>query len=41
MHAYEQAIGLFERYLALMPFADDRSRIREQLAYLRAWLDQN
>ncbi len=40
-HAYAQAIELFERYLVLMPSADDRSRVREQIAYLRAWLDQN
>jgi len=41
MHAYPQAIDLFERYLALMPAGDDRARVREQIAYLRAWLDQN
>lgn len=41
LHAYRQAIDLFERYLELMPSADDRSRVREQIAYLRAWLDQN
>jgi regulator of sirC expression with transglutaminase-like and TPR domain len=41
MHGYAQAIELFERYLTLMPSADDRSRVREQIAYLRAWLDQN
>lgn len=41
MHAYAQAIELFERYLILMPSADDRTRVREQIAYLRAWLDQN
>lgn len=41
LHAYAQAIALFERYLALMPSADDRSRVSEQIAYLRAWLDQN
>lgn len=41
LHAYGQAISLFERYLLLMPSADDRSRIREQVSYLRAWLDQN
>jgi regulator of sirC expression with transglutaminase-like and TPR domain len=41
MHAYRQAIELFERYLALMPSAEDRSRVREQIGYLRAWLDQN
>jgi regulator of sirC expression with transglutaminase-like and TPR domain len=41
MHAYRQAIELFERYLCLMPSADDRARVGEQIAYLRAWLDQN
>jgi regulator of sirC expression with transglutaminase-like and TPR domain len=41
MHSYRQAIELFERYLSLMPSAEDRSRVREQIAYLRAWLDQN
>jgi regulator of sirC expression with transglutaminase-like and TPR domain len=41
MHAYRQAIELFERYLALMPVSEDRSRVREQISYLRAWLDQN
>ena len=41
MHAYRQAIELFERYLGLMPSADDRGRVREQIGYLRAWLDQN
>jgi regulator of sirC expression with transglutaminase-like and TPR domain len=41
MHAYNQAIDFFERYLELMPHAEDRARIREQIAYLRAWLDQN
>lgn len=41
LHAYRQAIELFERYLELMPSADDRARVREQVAYLRAWLDQN
>lgn len=41
MHAYGQAIALFERYLELMPSADDRSGVRDRIAYLRAWLDQN
>ena len=41
LHAYHQAIELFERYLALMPSADDHARVGEQIAYLRAWLDQN
>ncbi len=41
MHSYTQAIECFERYLELMPHAEDRNRIREQIAYLRAWMDQN
>jgi len=41
MHAYRQSIELFERYIALAPSAQDHSRVREQIAYLRAWLDQN
>jgi len=41
MHAYRQAIELFERYITLTPSADDHLRVREQIAYLRAWLDQN
>lgn len=41
MHAYTQAIEFFERYLELMPHAEDRTRVREQIAYLHAWLDQN
>jgi regulator of sirC expression with transglutaminase-like and TPR domain len=41
MHAYRQAIELFERYLALVPAAEDTGRIHEQIRYLRAWLDQN
>lgn len=41
LHAYAQAIDLFERYLELSPYAEDRGRIREQVAYLRAWMEQN
>ncbi|HEY8133634.1 MAG TPA: tetratricopeptide repeat protein [Thermoanaerobaculia bacterium] len=41
MHAYREAIACFERYLALTPHADDVARVREQIAYLRAWLEQN
>jgi regulator of sirC expression with transglutaminase-like and TPR domain len=41
MHAYRQAIDLFDRYLALLPSADDSTRVREQVAYLRAWMDLN
>jgi hypothetical protein len=41
MHQYGQAIELFERYLTLMPHAGDIARVREQIAWLRAWLEQN
>jgi regulator of sirC expression with transglutaminase-like and TPR domain len=41
MHAYAVAIECLERYLALRPHADDLTRIRKQIAYLRAWIDQN
>ena len=41
MHAYATAIDCLERYLALMPYADDRNVVREQIAYLRAWMAQN
>ena len=41
MHAYAEAIECFERYLALKPHAGDVARVREQIAYLRAWLEQN
>lgn len=41
MHAYQLAIDCFERYLALMSHAEDTARIREQIAWLRGWLEQN
>lgn len=41
MHVYDLAIECLERYLALAPTADDQIRVREQIAYLRAWMDQN
>jgi len=41
MHAYAFAIDCLERYLSLMPQADDRSVVREQIDYLRAWIEQN
>jgi regulator of sirC expression with transglutaminase-like and TPR domain len=41
LHAYGEAIACFERYLALMPHAGDTVRIREQIAWLRAWTEQN
>ena len=41
MHAYAEAVALLERYLALMPHADDTARVREQIAWLKAWFEQN
>ena len=41
MHAYHEAIACYERYLALTPSADDSARVREQIAYLRAWFEKN
>lgn len=41
MHAYRLAIECFERYLALTPYAEDTARVREQIAWLRGWLEQN
>jgi regulator of sirC expression with transglutaminase-like and TPR domain len=40
-HHYHEAIADFERYLELMPHAEDREAIRERVAYLRAWLVRN
>jgi regulator of sirC expression with transglutaminase-like and TPR domain len=41
MHAYAEAVECLERYLSLMPHADDTARVREQIAWLRAWFEQN
>jgi regulator of sirC expression with transglutaminase-like and TPR domain len=41
MHTYALAIDCLERYLELMPHADDRKVVRDQIAYLRAWIEQN
>jgi regulator of sirC expression with transglutaminase-like and TPR domain len=41
MHAYAIAIESLERYLALAPAGEESIRAREQIAYLRAWMDQN
>ncbi len=41
MHSYELAIAWFERYLELAPHAEDRHRIREQVAWLKGWTDPN
>jgi regulator of sirC expression with transglutaminase-like and TPR domain len=41
LHDYAVAIDCFERYLALMPHAEDLLRVRQLIIYLRSWLDQN
>lgn len=41
LHRYDEAIEFLERYLVATPHADDRSRIREQIEYLRAWMERN
>jgi len=41
LHEYRDAIECFQRYLALMPHAEDVVRVREQITWLRAWLEQN
>lgn len=38
LHRYDEAVEFLERYLVATPHADDRSRIREQIEYLRAWM---
>jgi regulator of sirC expression with transglutaminase-like and TPR domain len=41
MHAYATAIECLERYLELQPHAEDRTRVRAHIAWLRAWIEQN
>ncbi|HVT44006.1 MAG TPA: tetratricopeptide repeat protein [Thermoanaerobaculia bacterium] len=41
LHRYEEALVDLERYLEMAPHAEDGSRIREQIAWLRGWLDRN
>jgi regulator of sirC expression with transglutaminase-like and TPR domain len=41
MHAYREAIAGLQRYLSLVPHAEDAMRVREQIAWLRAWFEQN
>jgi regulator of sirC expression with transglutaminase-like and TPR domain len=41
MHVYDLAMECLQRYLALAPHAEDHARVREQIAYLRAWIEQN
>ena len=41
MHAYGVAIEALERFLTLSPSAEDAARVRHQIIYLRAWMEQN
>lgn len=42
LHRYREAISDFERYLEVAPpWAEDTAIVREQIDWLRAWLDQN
>lgn len=41
LHDYQGAIDGFERYLALMPHADDAARVYDHIASLRGWFEQN
>lgn len=41
MHRYDEAIAFLERYLEIATAAEDQRQVREQIAYLRAWLEQN
>jgi regulator of sirC expression with transglutaminase-like and TPR domain len=41
MHAYDEAIQLLERYLALAPHGADHLQVRQQIVWLRSWLEQN
>jgi regulator of sirC expression with transglutaminase-like and TPR domain len=41
LHQYGEAIDYLHRYLEMAPHADDLAKVREQVAYLRSWLDRN
>lgn len=41
IHAYREAIDFLTRYLEIAPYAEDRQMVRDQIDYLRAWLDLN
>ncbi len=41
LHEYADAILYLERYVALMPYADDVARVSQQLEYLRGWVERN
>jgi regulator of sirC expression with transglutaminase-like and TPR domain len=39
LHRYAEAVEWLERYLEMAPHAEDRDRVRDQVAYLRSWLE--
>jgi regulator of sirC expression with transglutaminase-like and TPR domain len=41
LHRYDEAIRCLERYLAAMPSAEDRGRVRDEIDWLRAWTSVN
>lgn len=41
LHRYDEAIENLERYLQVAPSADDTTRIRDEIRYLRDWLNLN
>lgn len=41
LHAYGTAIDCLQRYLALAPAGEESLRARGQIAYLRAWFEEN
>jgi regulator of sirC expression with transglutaminase-like and TPR domain len=41
LHRYREAIVALQDYLDRAPRAEDRQRIREQIEYVRAWLNSN
>ena len=41
LHRYDEAIRCLERYLAAMPSADDRTRVRDEIDWLRGWTSNN
>ncbi len=41
LHRYDEAIENLERYLQAAPSAEDAPRIREEIRYLRDWLNLN
>lgn len=41
LHQYSEAILYLERYMDLMPYAEDVPRVREQVEYLKGWIERN